>query len=107
MLVRVLLVADEFLLVEEALLAELANGMRVRSIVETGILNSIVQVTIVLLDLRPNPKQHLRCIALHFVREYLQSLQTQVAENQLVRCRNVVLQVLRSLKLWILFLWIL
>lgn len=106
-LVRVLLVADEFFLVEDALLAELADGMRVRSVVETGVLDSVVQVTVVLLDLTPNPKQHLRRIALHFVREYLQSLQTQVAENQLVRCRNVVLQVLRSLKLWILLLRVL
>lgn len=73
-LVRVLLVADEFLLVEDALLAELADGMRVRSVVETGVLDSVVQVTVVLLYLTPNPKQHLRCIALHFVREYLQSL---------------------------------
>ena len=73
-LVRVLLVADEFFLVEDALLAELADGMRVRSVVETGVLDSVVQVTVVLLDLTPNPKQHLRRIALHFVREYLQSL---------------------------------
>ena len=49
-LVRVLLVADEFLLVEDSLLAELANGMWIRSVVETGILNSVVQVTVVLLD---------------------------------------------------------
>ena len=49
-LVGVLLVADQLLLVEDAPLAERAEGVRVRNVVELRVLNAVIQVTEVLLN---------------------------------------------------------
>ena len=46
---RVLLVADQLLLVEDAPLAERTEGVRFRNVVQFWILNSIIQMTEVLL----------------------------------------------------------